>query len=133
MKRIKWKTFLIVAIITLAALLWVGEELKYGLGNGYHLERFSENGLYYVLARGDYSGGGAFDGTIQKIAATNGLVVAFVSRLARVDPNGWYVLTTKTGKIVGPLSESAVQELSGLSTSNCIAPDQFVSKWVGRR
>lgn len=123
-----------VAALIASAVLSIGcDRMRCDFGNGYYLERFSENGLYYVHTSGDNPGVGVFEGTVERIGVTNDFVTAFVRKCYRGDPDGWYVLNTKSTKIVGPLSESAIQELAGLSTSNCLASEQFVSKWTGQR
>src|SRR5438034_1367033 len=60
------------------------------------LERFNENGKYYlVTSKNDLSGGGVFDGTVEEIGWSQDWVLARITRLSPSDTNGWYALDLK--------------------------------------
>jgi hypothetical protein len=75
-------------------------------GGGYKLERFEENGKYYVIGPDDSPGGGIFDGTVEQLGWDQNSILAQVTRLYHGDTNGWYVLDLKTKRIIGPIQEA---------------------------
>lgn len=87
--------------------------------HGYRLERFDENGQYYVIAPKDLSGGGVFDGTIEQIGWNQDWILARVTRLYHGDTNGWYALDLKTKRMVGPIQESELRANPALSKIKC--------------
>jgi hypothetical protein len=101
------------------------------LADGYVLERFEENGKYYVFHLGDKSsGGGVFDGTIEKIGCKGDWILAQVERLSSNDTNGWYALNVKTRQLIGPIPSGEVRTNTELSAIKCYNCDQVLSgKW----
>lgn len=94
------------------------------LTHGYKLERFQENGKYYVVYPADEpTGGGVFDGTIEEIGWDQEWIVARVTRLASCDTNGWYALDLKTKRVIGPIQESELRTNPALSKVECRAPE----------
>jgi hypothetical protein len=92
----------------------------------YKLERFQENGKYYVEHPPDEpTGGGVFDGTIEEIGWNETWILARVTRLYRGDTNGWYALNIKTKQIAGPFQVISNTPFAGIS---CVAPEE-----VGRK
>ena len=85
----------------------------------YSLERFQENGMYYVINREDLPGGGVFDGTIQEIGWNNSWILARVTKIYHGDTNGWYALNLATKQIIGPIQESEIKTNSALLTIEC--------------
>jgi hypothetical protein len=90
------------------------------IAGGYALERFQENGMYYLIdSTKDMPGGGVFDGTVHKIGWNQEWVLAWVRRLYHGDTNGWYALNLKTKQVIGPIQESDLQTNSGFSRIKC--------------
>lgn len=96
----------------------------------YYLEKFSENGRFYMRQPGDRSNGGVFDGYLLYIGANEDVVIAYVKRLYRGDPDGWYTLDVKTGKVSRPLSES---ERNKLCNKNGIACESVDAIWARKK
>jgi hypothetical protein len=93
------------------------------LTHGYKLERFQENGKYYVIYPADEpTGGGVFDGTIEEVGWDQTWIVARVTRLASCDTNGWYALNLKTKQITGPFQVISNTPFAGV---HCVAPDEI--------
>jgi hypothetical protein len=121
------KYFLATAVIVLA--LVVAGSVFCGcrrsatkVAQGYTLERFNENGKYYLIASEDpLSGGGVFDGTIEQIGWNHDWILAQVTRLASTDTNGWYALDLKTKRVIGPIQESELRTNPTLSKVECRA------------
>ena len=93
------------------------------LAQGYKLERFDENGKYYVTAPEDLSGGGVFDGTVERIGWNQNWILARVTRLYHGDTNGWYALNLKTKQVIGPVQESELSSNVEWSRIKCYAPE----------
>ncbi len=93
------------------------------LPGGYVLDRFSENGMCYLMSSyGDSSGGGILDGTVDEIGWNSDWILAHVVKLYHGDTNGWYALNVKTGKITGPIEDTQLRtnsELSVLTRRKC--------------
>jgi hypothetical protein len=85
----------------------------------YSLERFQENGMYYLITPEDLPGGGVFDGTVQEIGWNNKWILARVTRLYHGDTNGWYALNLMTKQVVGPIQESELRTNSAFSSIEC--------------
>ncbi len=85
------------------------------------MERFDENGKYYVVAPGDLSGGGVFDGTVEEIGWNQDWILARVTKLYLGDTNGWYALGVKTKHVIGPIQESELRTNSAWSKVECRA------------
>jgi hypothetical protein len=94
-------------------------------GGRYTLEKFYENGRYYLRKGRDSSPGGVFDGYILKIGANREVVIAQVHRLSRGDPDGWYILDIKSGQVAGPLDKAALDSALHKHRIECIPPDTF--------
>jgi hypothetical protein len=109
----------IIALI-LGSFLFIGcNQSTRKLINDYSLERFEENGMYYLITPGDLSGGGVFDGTIQEIGWNHDWILARVTRLSHGDTNGWYILNLITKQVIGPIQESELRTNSAFSKISC--------------
>lgn len=97
------------------------------LADGYKLERFDENGKYYVIDS-KHSPGGVFDGTIEEIGWNQDWILARVTRLHHGDTNGWYALDFKTRQVVGPIEESDIKTNGIWSKIVCEDPQQVFLK-----
>ncbi|HWD93049.1 MAG TPA: hypothetical protein VG938_11960 [Verrucomicrobiae bacterium] len=93
----------------------------------YKLERFDENGKYYVIASEDLSGGGVFDGTVEQLGFDQNWILARVNRLYQGDTNGWYVLNLKTKQVVGPIQESDLKTNAAWTKIEYHDPEQVFS------
>jgi hypothetical protein len=112
-----------------ASLLFCGcEPSAMNLGHGYRLERFDENGKYYVMTVNDLSGGGIFDGTVEQIGWNQKWALARVTRLYHGDTNGWYALNMETKQVIGPIQESELSANVEWSHIKCSAPEQVKGK-----
>jgi hypothetical protein len=90
------------------------------LVGGYRLERFAENGKYYLEnAEAELNGGGVFDGTVEEIGWNQDWIVARITRLASTDTNGWYALDLKTKQVIGPIGEADLKTNSILGKIEC--------------
>jgi hypothetical protein len=89
------------------------------VAGSYYLERFSENGKFYLRQHGDRSTGGVFDGHLLQIGANPDTIIAYVKRLYRGDPDGWYMLDVRTGKVSGPLTECELRAFCNKSGITC--------------
>ncbi len=113
---------IVLASCLLGILLTGCEGSTKRLVGEYRLERFNENGKYYLVDSKDESGGGVFDGTIDQIGWSQDWILAQVIRLYHGDANGWYALNVKTKQVTGPLSESDIKSnpaLSGIAVRSC--------------
>ena len=108
-----------IILILGSCLLFGCNQSTRKLINNYSLERFNENGMYYLVTHEDLSGGGVFDGTIQEIGWNQDWILARVTRLYHGDTNGWYALNLKTKQIIGPIRESELKTNSSLSKIEC--------------
>src|SRR5258708_32972703 len=98
------------------------------LVDGYRLERFNENGKYYVIApENDLSGGGGFEGTVETLGWDQEWILARVTRLAHSDTNGWYALDLKAHHINGPIPESELKTNVAWSKIDCHSSQQVFS------
>ena len=115
--------------VVAGSLLFCGcEPSTVKLTHGYRLERFDENGKYYVIASEDLSGGGVFDGTIEQIGWDQDWILARVTRLYHGDTNGWYALDLKSKHIIGPIQESDVKTNAAWSKIDCRDAEQVFLK-----
>lgn len=111
-----------LGLVVAGSLLFCGcQPSTVKLTQGYRLERFDENGKYYVIAPGDLSGGGVFDGTVEQIGWNHDWILARVTRLYHGDTNGWYALDVKTKRVIGPIQESELRTNSAWSKVECRA------------
>jgi hypothetical protein len=95
------------------------------LTGGYVLEFSEDQSICWVKhGRGSVmtSGGGTFDGTIEQIGWNDRFILAKVRRIYRGDPDGWYVLSVKSGEVRGPLSEQTIAADSTLRGIQCFDP-----------
>ncbi len=116
-----------VVVACVALMLWVpgcGSN-RIPIAGSYYLEKFPENGLFYLRKRGDDSVGGVFDGHVLQIGANECVVVAYVRRLYRGDPDGWYVLQVPRAKVFGPLSASELQTICRAHDITCEPVERF--------
>jgi hypothetical protein len=73
----------------------------------YRLERFEENGKFYLERAGVKEPGcSCIDGTVEEIGWTNGLIFARRHAFYRGDPDGWMIIDVKKQSMTGPLSEA---------------------------
>ena len=93
------------------------------LVHGYRLERFNENGKYYVISPEDLSGGGIFDGTVEQIGWNQNWILARVTKLYHGDTNGWYALNMKSKRVIGPIQESELSRNAEWSPIKCYVPE----------
>jgi hypothetical protein len=84
------------------------------------LERFQENGMYYLIdPKNDGPGGGVFDGTVEKIGWNQDWILARIIRLYGGDTNGWYALNLKTKQVIGPIPQNDLETNASLSRIEC--------------
>ena len=73
----------------------------------YRLERFDENGKFYLDKAGtELMGGGCIEGTVEEIGWTNGFIYARRHATYRGDPDGWMIIDVNKQSMSGPLSEA---------------------------
>jgi hypothetical protein len=100
------------------------------LPGGYELERWEDGTTFYLNAPGNNtrSGGGAIEGTVQRIAWNKEIIAAERYATFRGDPDGWMIINVKTKDMTGPLSETQFSELR--SKSN-LQVKTAVEAWSG--
>ena len=77
----------------------------------YRLERFDENGKFYLEKSGvEETGGGCIDGTVEEIGWTNGIIFAKRYATYRGDPDGWMVIDVAKQSMIGPLPEAEFRQ-----------------------
>src|SRR5687767_1287817 len=91
-RLLKFGGFIAVLLCLAVAAFWLRSQNTRPLTGGYSLERFAENGKYYVKRGERWSGGGTFDGTIKQIGWSDDRLLAKVTRTYRGDRDGWYAL-----------------------------------------
>lgn len=124
-----------LVVICVALLLFIpgcGSQ-KVPVGGSYYLDKFSENGRFYMRQRGDDSVGGVFDRYVLQMGAKEDVVLAYIRRLYRGDCDGWYVLDVKWGKVSGPLSDSERQRICTLNGITCEPVEAFWDRKKGLR
>jgi hypothetical protein len=115
--------------IILICLLFLGcsNQTKKTTG-GYALERYHQNGMYYLIdPRDDPPGGGVFDGTVHKIGWNQDWILAWIRRLYHGDTNGWYALNLKTKQVIGPIQELDLKTNSAWRNIECRDSDEVFS------
>ena len=133
-KAIERRGFLI-AIIVIACVFLITFLDAYApsaqkLVRGYRLERFNENGMYYIVTPKDpLNGIGVFEGTVDQIGWNQDWILARVTKSYHGDTNGWYALNVKTTQIVGPIQESELSTNKEWSQIKCCAPEWVKNKW----
>jgi hypothetical protein len=100
------------------------------VAGSYHLERFLIMADFICEAMGGRSIGGVFDGHLLQIGANQDIIIAFVNHLYRYDPDVWYVLEAKTGKIYGLLTEP---ERGCVCNWNGIACEPVGALWARKK
>jgi len=112
----------LIATAVAASIILCGcEPSRKHLVNGYKLERFQENGLYYVVGADDLSGGGVFEGTVQQIGWNSNWILAAVTKNYHGDTNGWYALDVKARRVTGPIGD--VSTNAEWSRIRCVPPE----------
>ena len=103
--------YLTAIIVVLSSVLLSGcNQSTKKLVDGYTLERFEENGEYYLeSSESELSGGGVFEGTIKEIGWNQDCILAYVTRLFHGDTNGWYAVNLNTKQIIGPIQDSELK------------------------
>lgn len=109
----------IIALILSSFLFFGCSQSTRKIVGEYSLERFQENGMFYLITPEDPPGGGVFDGTVQEIGWNNKWILARVTRLSDGDTNGWYALNVMTKQVVGPIQESELRTNSAFSSIVC--------------
>ena len=103
----------LASLAILVALLACGFNPNHRLlVRGYYLDPSEDLPyVYYVGAPGmTVSGGGVFDGTIQRIGWNADWILAKVIRICQCDPNGWYALNLRTRQVTGPLTKNQLSQ-----------------------
>jgi len=77
----------------------------------YCLEQWEDNSTYYLNDRAAETndGGGAIDGTVQRIAWTRDLILVERRANSRGDPDGWMLIDVVRRKMRGPVVEAEAQ------------------------
>lgn len=111
------RPFIAIAVVVSSFLLAGCDQSTRQLTGGYALLRFQENGQFYVVPSDDKSssGGGIFDGTIDRIGWNADWILAKVNKVYTGDASGWYALNLTTRRISGPYLEAEVRSHSILS------------------
>jgi len=101
--RLKIMRFLVLLIV----LVWTTgcDPNSRKVDGPYRLERFNENGKFYLEMAGvEEPGGGCIDGTVEEIGWTNGFIFARRIAIYRGDPDGWMIIDVTKKSMIGPLT-----------------------------
>jgi hypothetical protein len=84
----------------------------------FRLERFDENGKFYLEKAGiEKPGGGCIDGTVEEIGWTNGFIFARRHAIYGGDPDGWMIIDVSKQSMTGPMSDADFrQKYPGVQT-----------------
>ena len=74
------------------------------ISHGYRLEKFIENGKFYIHGNGSPDQG-VFEGVILELGWGDQYLIALVDCVFDGDPDGWYFLNMDNGAVAGPLHE----------------------------
>ncbi len=104
-------------LVSLAAVL-AGCNVDLGFGcrriaGTYCLEQWEDNSTYYFNDRAaeSHDGGGAIDGTVQRIAWTRDLILVERRANFRGDLDGWMLVDVPARKVRGPIAEADAQAI----------------------
>jgi hypothetical protein len=98
-----------IVLCCASLLVWGCSGNSVKVGKGLYLERFPENGKFYLRTRFDDSIGGVMDGVIYKIGWDNDFIIADVKRLYHGDPSGWYYFDLRNRTVGGPILEKELK------------------------
>ena len=84
----------------------------------YRLEKFDENGKFYLEKAGvDAPGGGCIEGTVEEIGWTSGFIFARRHATYRGDRDGWMIIDVTNHSMTGPLPDAEFrQKYPGVQT-----------------
>ena len=127
----------VILAATLGVSLWCAHawnEPYRPIVGGYYLYRFDAGGpppLYY-LGSADKAvggGGGVLGGVILKVGWNRRLILAKVFKVYRGDPDGWYIVNVKSGKITGPLGQPTLNADLSRWHIKVIRPGALYAGW----
>jgi len=83
------------------------------LPGGYKLERWEDGVTFYITGpdNSNQDGGGAIEGTVQRIAWNSKLIFAERYSTFRGDPDGWMIIDVESKEVSGPISDVEVEGL----------------------
>ena len=101
-----------IAIVAILVVL-VGCSDTKPLPGGYELERWEDGVTFYITGPGDSNqdGGGAIEGTVQRIAWNSRFIFAKRYSNFRGDPDGWMRIDSESKKVSGPISDEEFEDL----------------------
>ncbi|MEZ5324733.1 MAG: hypothetical protein R3F19_06690 [Verrucomicrobiales bacterium] len=80
------------------------------VSHDYYLEKFPENGKFYMRRAGEGDvPGGVFDGIVLEVGWSDTVVLAKIKRLYGGDEDGVYRLDLSSGQVIGPLPDETLQ------------------------
>lgn len=100
-------------LIGLQMGVWACDQDPFGVterrvAGDYRLNRWEDGTTYYLVGPGPAeSGGGAIEGTVQRIGWSDSLIV--VRRRAMAGQDGWMIVEVGRGRVRGPLSDAEFQ------------------------
>jgi hypothetical protein len=85
----------------------------------YELQQFEDGATYYLVKRGAENsfGGGVIDGTVVQIGWNSRYILVDRHANFRGDPDGWMIVDTQTGQLLGPTPNSDLRnrpEVAGI-------------------
>jgi len=75
------------------------------IGGGYRLEQWEDGVTYYLVEPGKEEGGGAIDGTVEKIGWDKDRIIAWRKPIWEGNQAGWMVIDIRRHAVSGPISE----------------------------
>ena len=93
----------------------------------FYLHRWEDGKTYYIEEKNDSAkqnqGGGAINGTVQKIGWDADHILAKRQSTFHGDLNGWMLLDAKTGNISGPFSDLAITQMPEAKSMKFLNPE----------
>lgn len=85
------------------------------IAGDYYLQRWEDGKTYYIEARNSPEksdeGGGAINGTVEKIGWNADYILVKRRSTFQGDPNGWMLLSTKDTSVKGPYTDEAIAKM----------------------
>lgn len=97
------------------------------LAGNYYLQRWEDGRTYYIEARNGSKksdqGGGAINGTVEKIGWNADYIVVKRRSTFQGDPNGWMVLRVKGESMAGPYTDEDLAKLPEAAGMKFLNPE----------
>ena len=115
-RKVETNTHSVLILIVSLALISCDQDpfnLQYReLSNGIYLQRWEDGTTYYLQTKNTIksNGTGFLDGTVINIGWNNRYIVVEKQPAFHGDPSGWYLITSSTRNIEGPILKIPLDE-----------------------